>query len=55
VSFENQLNLLAIQLSNWIKNKEKMNATNPTSGIVKSAQALSLHHGKDSTIAGISA
>jgi hypothetical protein len=54
-SFENQIHLSAIQLSNWIKSEEKMNNDDPTIGMVKSAQALSLHRGRDSTIAGISA
>jgi hypothetical protein len=48
------LKLSAIQLSNWIKKEERMNAEDPTTGIMKSAQALSLHRGPDSTIAGIS-
>jgi hypothetical protein len=52
--FEHQLKLSAIQLSNWIKKEERMNAEDPTTGIMKSAQALSLHRGPDSTIAGIS-
>jgi hypothetical protein len=54
-SFDNHLKLSAIQLSNWIKKEEKMNAADPISGIVMSAQALSLHPGKQSTISGISA
>jgi hypothetical protein len=54
-SFENQLHLSAIQLSNWIKSEEKMNNDDPTIGMVKSAQALLLHRGRDLTIAGISA
>jgi hypothetical protein len=47
--FEHQLKLSAIQLSNWIKKEERMNAEDPTTGIMKSAQALSLHRGPDST------
>jgi hypothetical protein len=46
-SFENQLHLSAIQLSNWIKSEEKMNNDDPTIRMVKSAQALSLQHGRD--------